>query len=115
MEAMREEWLDFFAEQAGETEAERDSTPEREERRAEKTILEFRQSGEQDTEERGTMQISLGEKANFMKGVVPDHLGLVDPEERMDGQVAKGINQQRAGFGPGTMKGKMEGLSEEAS
>jgi hypothetical protein len=50
-----------------------------------------------------------------MKGVVPDHLCLIDPEKRMDGQVAKDINQQRAGFSPGTMKGEMEGLSEETS
>ena len=115
LEAMSEEGLHFFAEQAGETEAERDAPPKWEQRRAKEAIFEFRQGGEQNAEERGTVQISLGEKTDFMKGVVPDHLGLIDPEKRMNGQVAKGINQQRAGFGPGTMKGKMEGCSEEAS
>jgi hypothetical protein len=55
LEAMREERFNFFAEQAGETQAEGDAAPEGEQSRAEKTILQFRQGGEQNTEERGTM------------------------------------------------------------
>ena len=115
LEAVNEEGLHFLTEQAGEGQAEGDTTPDREHVRAEETFLEVRQSGEQDAEQRGTVEVSLGEEADFMKGIVPDHFGLVDPKQEMRREVTKSVNQEGGGFGPGTMKRQIEGLGEEAS